>query len=94
MTISRSMAAMVDSRWAMAITVLPCHQAVEALLDRRLDLAVEGARRLVEDQDRGVLEQDPGDRDPLALAAGQLHAAFADMGVIAAAAVRVLELPG
>jgi hypothetical protein len=24
MTISRSMAAMVDSRWAMAMTVLPC----------------------------------------------------------------------
>ena len=83
-TISRSIAAMVDSRCAMAITVLPCISRVEALLDRRLDLGVERRGRLVEHQDRRVLEQHARDRDALALAAGQLDAALADMRVVAA----------
>ena len=62
------------------------HQPVEALLDRRLDLRIERAGRLVEDEDRRILEEDAGDRDALALAAGELRAALADMGVEAAAA--------
>ena len=64
----------------------PFHQGVERLLDRRLDLGVERAGRLVEDQDRRVLEDQPGDRDALALAAGELHAALADVGVVPGAA--------
>ena len=75
---------MVDSRWAMAITVLPCHQLVEIVLDRRLDLEVERGGGLVEHQDRRVLQQHAGDRDTLALAAGELDAALAHMGVVAA----------
>ena len=39
---------------------------------------IERARRLVENQDRWVLEQRPRDREPLALAPGQQPAALAD----------------
>ena len=70
------------------------HQPVEALLDRRLDLRIERARRLVEDEDRRVLEEDAGDGDALALAAGELRAALADMGVEADPAVVVGERRG
>jgi hypothetical protein len=85
-TTSRSIAAMVDSRWAMAITVLPSI-SLQLLLDRRLDLGVERRGRLVEHQDRRVLQQHAGDGDALALAAGELDAALADMGVVARAAL-------
>ena len=51
----------------------------KGLLDRRLGAAVEGAGRLVEDQDRRILEQGSGDRDPLLLAARQLEPALADL---------------
>ena len=47
-----SAARIVDSRCAMAIVVRPCHQRVERLLDEPLGVRVEGARGLVEDQDR------------------------------------------
>ena len=70
---------------------LAFHQPVEVLLDRRLDLRIERRRRLVEDQDRRVLQHDAGDGDALPLAAGQLHAALADMGVEPLAALRVGE---
>ena len=68
----------------------PFHQAVELLLDRRLDLRVERAGRLVEDEDRRILEEEAGDGDALALAAGELHPALADMGVVAGAVAPVL----
>ena len=58
-------------------------RGVDGLLDRLLGLRVERARGLVEDEDRGVLEQRARDRDALALAAGQLDAALADQGVVA-----------
>ena len=70
---------------------LAFHQPVEVLLDRRLDLRIERRGRLVEDQDRRVLQHDAGDRDALALAAGQLDAALADMRVEALAALRIGE---
>ena len=60
---------------------LALHQPVERLLDGGLDLRIERAGRLVENEDRRVLEQDAGNGDPLALAAGELDPAFADMGV-------------
>src|SRR3954447_24715065 len=41
------------------------HQRRERLLDRRLDLRVERRGRLVEDQDRGILQDHPGDGDAL-----------------------------
>ena len=68
------------------------HQRAEARLDRGLDLAVERGGRLVEHQDRRVLEDHARDRDALALAAGELHAALADLGVVAAPAVPVLQV--
>src|SRR6516165_11955139 len=67
------------------------HQAVELLLNRCLDLGIESGGRLVQNQDRRVLENDTGQRDALALAGRQLDAALADMGVEPAAAVPVLE---
>ena len=69
------------------------HQVVELLLDGRLHLRVERARRLVEDQDRRVLQQHAGDGHALALAAGQLDAALADVGRVGLAAPQVLQ-PG
>src|SRR6185369_12017189 len=50
----------------------PLHQPVERLLDQALGLGVERRRRLVEDQDRRVLVDRPGDRQALALAAREL----------------------
>ncbi len=67
------------------------HQAVERILDRRLDLRIERRGRLVEHQDGRVLQEDARDGDALALAAGQLDAALADMGVIAGAPLRIDE---
>jgi hypothetical protein len=57
--------------------------AVEGRLDRFLGPAVERAGRLVEDQDRRVLEQRAGDGDALLLAARQLEPALADHRFIA-----------
>src|SRR5260370_22275119 len=57
------------------------HQPVELLLDRRPDLRIERPGSLVENQDRGVLEDHPRDRDALALPTRQLDAALADMRV-------------
>ena len=79
------MRAIVDSRCAIAITVLPSMRSEELVLDRELDLAVERGRRLVEHQDRRVLEHHARDRDALALAAGELDAALADVRVVARA---------
>ena len=73
---------------------LALHHAVERLLDRRLDLAVEGARRLVEDEDRRVLQDHPRQRYPLPLPARELHPALADVGVVAHAPVHVLRARG
>src|SRR5215472_15063438 len=70
---------------------LAFHQSVQTRLDRGLDLAVERARRLVEQQDRRILEHDASDRDALPLAAAELDAALADVGVVGLAALGVDE---
>src|SRR3954465_12492452 len=49
----------------------PLHDLLERELELALGRGVERARRLVEDQHRRVLEQRPGDREALALAAGE-----------------------
>ena len=74
---------MVDSRWATMIVVRPDLEPVERVLDEPLRFVVERAGRLVEEQDRRVLEDRPGDRDALALAARQPRAAVADDRVVA-----------
>ena len=68
----------VDSRWAMMNVVRPRISRSERLDNGVLGIGVERAGRLVEDQDRRVLEQRPGDGDALALAARQRRAALAD----------------
>ena len=62
----------------MTKVVRPFIDLVQRLLQLALGRGVERAGRLVEDQDRRVLEQRPGDRQALALAAGQRAAALAD----------------
>jgi len=59
-----------DERGALP-PVLARHQVVERPLDLALGLRVEGARRLVQDQDGRVLQERAGDGDPLPLAAGE-----------------------
>src|SRR3989475_427493 len=58
------------------------HELGQRLLDHELALRVEVRGRLVEDQDRRILEERAGDRDPLALAAGEAHAPLADERVV------------
>ena len=65
------------------IVVRPDLESIERLLDQPLRLVVERARGLVEEQDRRVLEDGPGDRHALALAARQAHPAVADDRVVA-----------
>src|SRR5437667_2277795 len=43
---------------------------------------IEGAGRLIEDEDRRVFEECPRERDALSFAAGQLHSAFTHLGVV------------
>ena len=57
------------------------HQLGERVPHLRLADRVEMRGRFVEDQHRRVLEEGAGDRDALALSAGELHAALADAGV-------------
>ncbi len=54
------------------------HQIVQTLLDHRLALGIEIARRLVQDQDAWIREHRTGYRHALSLSAAQLHAALAD----------------
>ena len=55
--------------------------ARQGALDGGLGLVVHGAGGLVQHQDRRVLEQRPGQREALALAAGEAHAALAHRGI-------------
>jgi len=57
-------------------------QRLQGGLDELLGDGVEVAGGLVEDQDAGVFEDHPGDRDSLLFTAGQPVAAFADHGVV------------
>ena len=70
----------------------PLHQSQQLVLDRKLDLAVERRGRLVEHQDRRVLEDHARDRDALALAARELHAALAHVRLVAGTSLPVLEV--
>ena len=68
----------VDSRWAMTNDVRFAHQVRQRVLHELLRLGVERRGRLVENQDRRVLEQRARDRQALALPARQPLAALAD----------------
>ena len=56
-------------------------QGVEGLLDLGLGDGVQGGGGLVQDQDGGILQEDPGDGHALLLAAGEEGAALTDIGV-------------
>ena len=58
-------------------------QAPQAVLDPALGVDVDVRGRLVEDQDPRVGDQRAGERDELALAGRELHAALADRRVVA-----------
>ena len=58
-------------------------ESLQRLLHLALGFGVQRRRRLVEQQDRRVLENRARDGDALALAAGELRALFADVGVVA-----------
>src|SRR5258708_19184549 len=70
---------------------LAFHQIEPLLPDRELDLAVERRGRLVEHQDRRVLENHARERDALALPAGELDAALADVRLVAGVAAPVAQ---
>lgn len=63
-----------------------CRAALRDAVERRLhDLLaahVDGAGRLVEDQEFGLADYGASDGDALALASGELGAAFADVRVV------------
>ena len=73
----------VERRWAITNVVRPFMSQREPLLDERLRLGVEARGGLVEDQDPRVGEDRPRDRDALALAPREPHAALADDRVVA-----------
>ena len=61
------------------------HRRLEGLLHEALALRVQAARGLVENQDLGRLEEDPGNGDPLSLPTGQANAALSHDRVVAGA---------
>ena len=82
-TTMRSASRMVVSRWAITSAVRPTQRLFECGLHVGLVLVVEVAGGLVEDDHDRVLQQQPGDRQPLLLAAAEPIAALADHGVVA-----------
>ncbi len=79
----RSADRIVLRRWAITNEVRPSHQGRQGRLDQAFALAVEVAGRLVEDEDRRVGQDGPGDRQPLPLAAAEPDPSLADEGVVA-----------
>src|SRR5262249_3317540 len=59
----------------------PAYEPAQRVADPLLAVGIERRRRLVEQQDRRILEERAGDRDALALPARQLDAAVSDDGV-------------
>ena len=67
----------------MTSVVRPAHHVVERGLHLRLVVRVERRGRLVEEQDRRVLENCARDREPLPLPARERYAALAEFGRVA-----------
>ncbi|MND85551.1 hypothetical protein D3C80_774820 [compost metagenome] len=60
----------------------PAHQGRQCLLDQVFALRIEGAGGFVEQQDRRIHQQGPGDRQALALATRQAQAGIAKVGLV------------
>ena len=71
---------------------LALHQYVQAVLDGGFDFRIQRRGRFVQHQQRRVLQKHPGNGNALALAAGQFHAAFADLGLVAAPTFAIHQL--
>ena len=82
-TTIRSASRTVERRWAMTSVVRPRISRVSASWTRRSDSESSARGRLVEEQDRRVLEEGAGERDALALAAREPAAGRADAEVVA-----------
>ena len=78
-----SASAIVERRWAMMNVVRPAITSASAQLDLALGGRVDRRGGVVEDQDARVGEDRAGDREALALAAGDGQAALADARVVA-----------
>ena len=61
----------------------PGDQLAQVVEEDRLGLRVEGAGRLVQDQDARLRQQRAGDRQALLLAAGEVGAVLLQQGVVA-----------
>ena len=61
----------------------PGHEALEGLMDEAFVLRIKVGGGLVEEQNRGVFEDSPGNGEALALTTRQLHAALPEAGVVA-----------
>ena len=59
-------------------------QAVERAFDLRFCFAIERARRFIQNEDRRILENGPGNRKPLAFAARQRRAALSNDELVSA----------
>ena len=79
----RSASRIVDSRWAITKLVRFDAQRGHRLLDQHLGAGVDRAGRLVEDQDRRVGEERPGDGEQLLLAGADVAALVVDHRVVA-----------
>ena len=64
------------------------HDAGQGLLDQPLGLGIEGRGRFVQDEDRRVLEQGPGEGQPLPLADREEGAPLADRRVVSLGKLR------
>ena len=60
------------------------HQSAHGSLDEHLGAGVDRGRRLIEDQDRRIRQECPGDREQLLLACGQIRRVVVDHRVVAA----------
>jgi hypothetical protein len=56
------------------------HQVVEGVLDHLLAFRIEGACGFIEDKDRGILQDRPGNAYPLPLSTGEPDPAVAYVG--------------
>lgn len=58
------------------------HDAIEGLLDESFGFGIEGGGGFIEDENTGIMKDGAGDRDALALTAGQINSAFTDPGFV------------
>ena len=72
-----------DSRWETITMVRPCAMCFRLALTSASLSGIERAGRFVQDQDAGIVDQGAGDRQPLALAAGEVGRALLDHRFVA-----------